>query len=481
MKTAIALFVKNEVHDIAAWIGWHFAQGVDKLFIYDDHSTDGTYEVLLAARSLFNIAVGKTDPKTTPHFYRRQGDAYMDACLKAAGQFDWIGFLDGDEYLSLQHDTTIGDFLARFDTADGIGLNWRIYGSSHRALKTKIPPYEAFTFHASKDLDDQHLIKSFIRPEKCTLNYINPHRYSLEGDNYVDASGNRFEWTAEGCKTISWENACINHYYCRTMEHYIDRIRKRAGFDLHDSTGYWEHFNRNDISQKERPETVAKANAIVQQIRERCVRDYIASISGTNPASGTPHSAARVFSLRCHTGSGPALDQNMTYLSQRPEDDVSVKVSGIVYNDDPDHIWLAVEDGPVIRNIPFHIQEDGRFACAYRFVLEKRDNSDGFLLRSPINDKYLCFIALEHGAAIECNREDGADWETITLTEKSDSTLTLSDSPAHIDSPPHVLNFIREHGSTVSYSDVLLALDSLPPHARKDFLDAEENKIISWL
>ncbi len=481
MKVALALFVKNEVQDIGSWIGWHFAQGVDKLFIFDDHSTDGTYEVIQAASTIRDIELTRTDPVATPDFYWRQANSFMEACRRSVGVFDWIGFLDGDEYLSLDEAPAIGDFLAKFDGFNAVGLNWRIYGSGHRVLKTKIPAYDAFRFHATKDLDDQRLIKSFIRPETCSSEYINPHRFSVEGMNYADACGQPITWVAEACKTIDWTHAAINHYFSRTMEHYVERIRKRAGADLADSTGYWDHFNRNDIYREERPETIAKANAIAQQIKEACVRTYAASLSGFPAIPFGRGPAGKVFGLRTHTGHGIALNQHNRFMHQHPEDDASPKISGIIYNDDPGHIYLVAENGHAVDNIPFYIKNDERYLCAYKFIIEKAGDSGGIHLKSPVTGKYLCFIPLDHGAAIECNRDAASDWETLFLSEKTSSGVTLSNCPLHMETKQKFIDFVRLHGSTLSYNDLLLALCSLPRAARTDVIEDKENTIISWL
>ncbi|MFT9383173.1 MAG: glycosyltransferase family 2 protein, partial [Acetobacter orientalis] len=110
-KSAIVLFVKNEVYDIASWISWHLSLGFDKIFIYDDHSTDGTFEVCEIISRKYNIELNRTNIEKEPNFYWRQKESYFDACRKSLNNYKWLAFLDADEYIYLEEHNTINDFL----------------------------------------------------------------------------------------------------------------------------------------------------------------------------------------------------------------------------------------------------------------------------------------------------------------------------------------------------------------------------------
>lgn len=54
-SAAAILFVRNDVDDIGWWISYHLALKFDALIVIDDHSTDGTWEVIQAAADLYPI------------------------------------------------------------------------------------------------------------------------------------------------------------------------------------------------------------------------------------------------------------------------------------------------------------------------------------------------------------------------------------------------------------------------------------------
>ncbi|MDI2090393.1 glycosyltransferase family 2 protein [Commensalibacter oyaizuii] len=248
-KVAVALFVKNERADIAGWIAWYQAFGIDRLYIFDDHSTDGTYEILQAAAKLYDIQLFRTNPIDQPNFYWRQRDAFMAAASMAKGQYDWIGFFDADEYVYLTDHDRFSDFLDQFPHADAVAINWCIYGNAKRVLFPKGHVVETFTYHSSMMLGDNQQVKSFIRPEKLGGNYINPHQFDVDMKKYVDTEGNNFEWRGPN-KDITWSGAKVMHFICRSMEHYVERIRRRKS-DLGDSFEHWQCFSLPYINMQD--------------------------------------------------------------------------------------------------------------------------------------------------------------------------------------------------------------------------------------
>ena len=43
-------------------------------------------------------------------------------------KYDWITFIDGDEFIILNEDTSLKAFLADFQGYDSVVLNWHVFG-----------------------------------------------------------------------------------------------------------------------------------------------------------------------------------------------------------------------------------------------------------------------------------------------------------------------------------------------------------------
>ena len=149
-KVAVCLFVRDEADDIASWLAWYHLLGFDTCIVYDDHSTDGTWEVLCAAARVQDIRLARASGDPTSFHADRQAACSLDAIERYGKEFEWIGFFDVDEYLRLRDSRTIQDFLKRFPGAGSIGINWCCYGSSGHVMKPSLSPIEAYTWHGTE-------------------------------------------------------------------------------------------------------------------------------------------------------------------------------------------------------------------------------------------------------------------------------------------------------------------------------------------
>ena len=115
----VCAIAKNEGPYFKEWIEWHLSQGVDKFYIYDNESTDGTKDILKPY-----IEQGVVEYKYWPG-YRRQLAAYDD-CLEHH-RFDsrWIAFIDLDEFIVPVRDKSIPDFLAVCGSRDKLACLWQ--------------------------------------------------------------------------------------------------------------------------------------------------------------------------------------------------------------------------------------------------------------------------------------------------------------------------------------------------------------------
>ncbi|GAB6855819.1 glycosyltransferase family 2 protein [Asaia astilbis] len=243
-SAAAILFVRNDVDDIGWWISYHLALKFDALIVIDDHSTDGTWEVIQAAADLYPIEARRGSVPDGRKFSERRSEAFGQAIEASRSRFDWVICLESDEYVYPEHDDTIGAYLDRFADADAIMLHWSIFGSNGHIARTDEPPIAAYTRRAPLNFPDHALGKRFIRPKMVQDHTLDGCHYALDSDRQVTATGTAFDPAA----TASWDGARLLHYIARNKAHYETRL---GGLPA-DVTApdLWTHFDRNEEEDK---------------------------------------------------------------------------------------------------------------------------------------------------------------------------------------------------------------------------------------
>lgn len=478
---AAALFVKNEQHDIMGWISWYFALGFKKIYIYDDHSTDGTYEICEAAAKFLDISLQKTN-LSQENFYFRQRDSYYDACSKSSGHFKWIFLVDADEYLSLDGHSNIDEFLSNFDdSVSGIALNWKIYGSSGRVIKDNIPIVEAYLYHSDKNLNDNTLVKSIIKPERISDFYENPHKINFTHGVYVDASGKDFEWKPGATKDILWEKAWVNHYICRSMEHYADRIKRRIGVDLSNTTAYWEHFNKNDIRIDVDETLIEKCHNTINLIKSKTIDIYNKKIMSKYKNVGYPFlegscikNRSHIYNIESHHG--------MLFVSNNIDGHIVQGIDGIkicaLIDEKTRTVFLFRMINNIISNIKYYIFEDNRKNYIYKFNYTK--NSDGsFSLKSTESGKYLTALPKECGSKVEASRVSPNDWEKFYFKKSENYIYMNVEFNEKMTSDLFEAKIAQRFGN-INTNEFIFMFDMLSDVEKKEIV-LRSNGSLSWL
>ena len=259
MRSAICLIVRDEVRDIAEWIAFHALAGFDTQIILDHGSTDGTAEIIARAAEFHDIRLHSW----TDNGANSQITAYHAVCRSYRQQFDWIAFIDSDEFLVLPSCTPMNEFLGRFHGWSGVALHWAVYGSSGHVDMPAGLVVENFIRRAREEFRPARHVKSIVRPS-AVLACLNPHCFELapgERGTYCDAEGHAIAWLAApehqgvlrgfSATPPQYDTARVNHYFTRSRAHWQAKlargypnnvaVRTEADFDEHD---------RNDIEDE---------------------------------------------------------------------------------------------------------------------------------------------------------------------------------------------------------------------------------------
>ena len=161
--------------------------------------------------------------------------------------YDYMIFIDFDEFITLVKDSNIKEYLKRNTKYNVIKLNWMIYTDSNLIYDDSRPCLERFTEpmelyrHVTGGYPENHTIKCIV---KCEFDSIvfkdNPHMidlsYNKEINNYKVCNSSFidtqfvedccYEFNKDG--TIEYSLAYIKHFMFKTIDEYVHNKLRRG-------------------------------------------------------------------------------------------------------------------------------------------------------------------------------------------------------------------------------------------------------------
>lgn len=204
----ISTQVKDENEYLDEWVQYNLALGFDHIVIYDNGSAVPVINqwgkrvtVLRESREFEGSAEDNCHNDTIKNF-----------------KAEWVARIDVDEFIVLKQHACIGDLLEDYKPYGGLGLNWRIFGTSGHVTKPAGLVRDNYTWRMPDKCGwvlngGSFHLKTIIRREYC-LKVHHPHfcvsiRPLVNEDfvPYPDA------WTDS-----SRTKAVIHHYVTRSLE-----------------------------------------------------------------------------------------------------------------------------------------------------------------------------------------------------------------------------------------------------------------------
>ena len=256
-KIAICAIAKNENLYIRDWIEYHKNLGIDKIYLYDNNDLNG--------ERFESVIKDYIDSKYVTVFNRRgiekglvydknninlQCQCYIETYnnLKTYGDFQWIFFIDIDEYINIKKGT-LKEYLnsEKYKNYDTIVFPWVIYDDNNKLTYEKGSLINRFP-NKSNYIKDLEQVKCCVRIGKNIKDYqqfLLIHFIILDGEKLCYESGNPVEWLYDSAdynkigikqqyKFIRYPgdkidncNITINHYRFKTLEEYLIRQYKR--------------------------------------------------------------------------------------------------------------------------------------------------------------------------------------------------------------------------------------------------------------
>lgn len=248
LRVAIVAIAKNEGPFIEEWIAYHRLLGVDHFFIYDNSVRSSStrhlhkYKEFISCRRIISYPFERK-----PVQFR----AYSDSLVRGAEQFDWVAYIDIDEFIVLREHASIQEFLAQYVQFDCIQLNWLTFGHSGKYSDDNRLITESCILRNSQH--DQ-CVKTIVRPNAIANKDVRAHFCTLKPKK-VAVNVARESIHPAIMQAVSGPNplaACIHHYKFRSYKNFISKYnRGTANFrwDFSKRTswraskeGYLRHF-----------------------------------------------------------------------------------------------------------------------------------------------------------------------------------------------------------------------------------------------
>ncbi|GLS13877.1 glycosyltransferase family 2 protein [Hydrogenophaga electricum] len=278
----IAAIFKNEAPYLIEWLAHHRVLGIDRFFLADNESNDGTAELLQALQQagvvrFVHVPTSAGSP---------QGAGYRMILEAFGAHADWLAFMDADEFLMpAEEGFDLAGWFRALAAPDvgAVALNWAVYGSSGRVYADDGPVQSRFRFRAPASFESHHHVKSILRLTALSDN-VRPHTSSLRpGFRYLQADGQDFrvrdhyqDQSGDGLsQRLCWSPVRVNHYVIKSWVEYFYKKSSRGsaagagGAYQADFFYFHDHNDVEDAPSEAHQERVRREAAWIREMVAR--------------------------------------------------------------------------------------------------------------------------------------------------------------------------------------------------------------------
>lgn len=257
----ICAIFKDEAEDLLEWIAYHLSIGFDHIVLFDNGSVDGG--AARVSNSPFAGFVTIIDWPERPG----QLSAYRHFCQHMAMSFEWVAFIDIDEFVHPLEDDSIKAVLPRYGSASGVLVEWLVFGPSGHVERPTGLVIENYDIRLPEDHPRCGWVKSILRVADIVDVRESPHVFDVSGK----LCNTRGEWVP----AHAWIHPChdvlvLNHYFTKSQEDW-DTKTARGAVILAEGRGYYRRreFEEHANAATERDDRIQRFVPLVKQVLAR--------------------------------------------------------------------------------------------------------------------------------------------------------------------------------------------------------------------
>lgn len=221
MKVGICAIIKDcYTPYLLEWFNYHHSIGVDCFFIYDNGSEEPIWGIANTLPFKDDIHVELiTGPVKQTYAYHKCIQDIQSGALPAC---DRVAFIDDDEFIVCENGD-IRETLKEYGEFSGLGISWRVFGSSGIKEKTSEGQRSKFTQYTTPDFSANQHIKSIVNPFLATGTAGNPHAFNYSEGNCVNVNKDVIE---NAFTTPIYKKIWLDHYFTRSLEEWEEKVAR---------------------------------------------------------------------------------------------------------------------------------------------------------------------------------------------------------------------------------------------------------------
>lgn len=249
MRLAICSIQRNRGRWLKEWFAFHHSVGVRKFYFFAHKCTDNTSEVILHLKKFFDIDAFELGDDLD----RPQLAAYQYAYQNFNHEFDWMGFIDGDEFLFPTKNHDLRNVLENFTykKLSALAVYWACFGSSGHIAEPEGLITENYRYRAELGWEGNRHIKSILmgRQGEYASVFKNSHYFKTINGTY-DAAMREIQ---DGLTSYepNYDVIRINHYVTQSREYFLGFKKNSGAADVNleyiRPDSWWDRCNRNEV------------------------------------------------------------------------------------------------------------------------------------------------------------------------------------------------------------------------------------------
>ena len=216
---SIGLLIKDENEYLQEWIEHHLNLGVEHFFIYDNLSTTKIEDTVQNLGLLKYCTIKRVSKDSYPSL---QKDVYKECIQQHKDHTKWLGFLDTDEFIEVNGNSSFIDFLKKYENRfDALWFPWKTFNANGHITKPSGKVQDNFTtihnkFPTSFPMNGKGFyIVSNIDPAAAHAHFI-PSSFGR----------NKHGILRRNIRLPKEDMIYIRHYYTKSFEEWCEKMRR---------------------------------------------------------------------------------------------------------------------------------------------------------------------------------------------------------------------------------------------------------------